>query len=251
MCRSHLATRRPFLYNTAAGPWRSRIFVNTAIKLNIIRSTCYRLSVWSHVLLSGIQIACVLHLSLVKFQQEWSQGVHCGAVWRIRKKRPQTRCQKLPQRPLRQKRGSPNSRLASAYYIPNNTLPWKQCQKTTLSWIRQAAVGQVRRFCTKLFFAGNVVSCSCRGMHRQSNQFQMTWQKYITDASNLIEKAKFVVAVFGPLTHLSTDAAVVSRVPHQSPSSGNINGTLLQSQIYVTRWHHIHALQATCYFHQS
>ena len=32
-------------------------------------------------------IACVLlHLSLVKFQPEWSQGVHSGAVWRIRKK---------------------------------------------------------------------------------------------------------------------------------------------------------------------
>ena len=27
------------------------------------------------MMLSGIQIACVLHLSLVKFQQEWSQGV--------------------------------------------------------------------------------------------------------------------------------------------------------------------------------
>ena len=47
--------------------------------------------------------SCVLHLSLVKFQQEWSQGVHSGALWRIRKKMPQTRCQKLPQRPLRQK----------------------------------------------------------------------------------------------------------------------------------------------------
>ena len=49
--------------------------MNTAIKLNIIRSTCYRLRVRSHVPLSGIQIACVLHLPLVKFQQEWSQGV--------------------------------------------------------------------------------------------------------------------------------------------------------------------------------
>ena len=127
-------------------------------------------------------IACVLlHLSLVKFQQEWSQWVHSGAVWRIRKKTiPQARCQKLPQRPLRQKRGSPNSRLASVYYTPNNALPWKQCHVTTLlssiilpvhsGW----HVGQVRRSCTKLVFAGNVVSCICRGMHWQSNQFQMT-----------------------------------------------------------------------------
>ena len=41
-------------------------------------------------------------------------------------------CQKLPQRPLRQKCGSPNSRLASDYHIPNNALPWKQRHMTTL-----------------------------------------------------------------------------------------------------------------------
>ena len=35
------------------------------------------------------------------------------------------------------------------------------------------AVGIVRRSCTKLVFAGNVMSCICRGMHWQSNQFQM------------------------------------------------------------------------------
>ena len=63
-------------------------------------------------------------------------------------------------------------------------------------------------------------------MHRQSNQFQMTSYKYITDASNLIGKAKFVVAVVGPVTLLSTDAALESRVPHQSPGSGNTNVTI-------------------------
>ena len=114
----------------------SRIFVNTAIKLNIIRSTCYRLRVRSHMLLSGIQIACVLHLSLVKFQQKWSQGVASL------EKMPLTRCQKLPQRLLRQKRGSPNSRLASAYYILNNALPWKQCHVTTLLSSMNSACAQ-------------------------------------------------------------------------------------------------------------
>ena len=83
-------------------------------------------------------------------------------------------------------------------------------------------VGQVRHCCTKLFFAGNAVSCICRGMHRQSNQFQMTLQKYITDASNLIGKVKFVVAVVGPVTLLSTDAALQSRL-----TSRQVHGTLL------------------------
>ena len=66
-------------------------------------------------------------------------------------------------------------------------------------------------------------------------------------ASNLIGKAKFVVAVVGPVTLLSTDAALESRL-----TSRQVQGTLLQSQIYVIRWHHImYALQVTCYFHQS
>ena len=37
-------------------------------------------------------------------------------------------------------------------------------------------------------------------------------QNYITDASNLTGKAKFVVAVVGPVTILSTDAALESRL---------------------------------------
>ena len=54
----------------------------------------------------------LLHFWLVTFQQEWSHGVHCGAVRPANqaKKLPQPRCQKLPQRPLRLKRDSPNSR---------------------------------------------------------------------------------------------------------------------------------------------
>ena len=56
------------------------------------------------------------------------------------------------------------------------------------------------------------------------------------DASNLSGKAKFVVAVVGPVTLLSTDAALKSRVPQQSQGTLTL---LLQSQICVTRWHHI------------
>ena len=54
----------------------------------------------------------LLHFWLVTFQQEWSHGVHCGAVRPANqaKKLPQPRCQKLPQRPLRLKRDSPNTR---------------------------------------------------------------------------------------------------------------------------------------------
>ena len=49
-----------------------RIFVSTAIKLNIIRSMCYRVRVWSHVLLSGIQIVCVLHFGVTCLNMyEW------------------------------------------------------------------------------------------------------------------------------------------------------------------------------------
>ena len=52
------------------------------------------------------------HFWLVTFQQEWSHGVHCGAVRPANqaKKLPQPRCQKLPQRPLRLKRDSLNTR---------------------------------------------------------------------------------------------------------------------------------------------
>ena len=54
----------------------------------------------------------VTNFWLVTFQQEWSHGVHCGAVRPANqaKKLPQPRCQKLPQRPLRLKRDSPNTR---------------------------------------------------------------------------------------------------------------------------------------------
>ena len=54
----------------------------------------------------------LLHFWLVTFQQEWSHGVRCGAVRPANqaKKLPQPPCQKLPQRPLRLKRDSPNTR---------------------------------------------------------------------------------------------------------------------------------------------
>ena len=41
------------------------------------------------------------------------------------------------------------------------------------------------------------------------------------DASNLIGKAKFIIAVAGPVTLLSTDAALESRMPQQSSGSRN------------------------------
>ena len=152
-------------------------------------------------------IACVLHLSLVKFQQDGLKGctvtvawykfcyvsiaplpclsscfyiwngegpngqkgerlvtndcVHSGAVWRIRKKMPQTRCQKLPQRPLRKKRGLPNSVwrqliISQTMHCHGSSAMWPPC---CLPWILPVHsgrhVGQVRRSCTKLVFAGN------------------------------------------------------------------------------------------------
>ena len=110
--------------------------MNTAIKLNIIRYACYRLRVQSHALLSGIQIACVLHLSLIKFQQEWSQDVTSPekSLRPVVKNCHSARCVKI--------RGSPNSRLASAYYILSNALPWKQCHVTTLLSSMNSACAQ-------------------------------------------------------------------------------------------------------------
>ena len=98
----------------------------------------------------------MLHLSLVKFQQEWSQGVHSGAVWRIRKKMPQTRCQKLPQWPLRKKRGSPNFVwrqfiISQTMHCHGSSAMWPPCY---LPWILPVYsgrhVGQVRHSCNKL-----------------------------------------------------------------------------------------------------
>ena len=92
---------------------------------------------------------------------------------------------------------------------------WPPCY---LQRILSAAV-DMSAMCTKMSFAGNDVFCVCSGMHRQSNQ--MTYEKYITDASNLIGKAKFVVTVVGPVALLSTDAALESRL-----TSRQVQGTL-------------------------
>ena len=61
------------------------------------------------------------------------------------------------------------------------------------------------------------------------------------DASNLIGKAKFGVAVVGPVTLLSTDVNC-QLWSHACLNSRQVQGTLtllLQLQIWVTRWHHI------------
>ena len=91
-------------------------------------------------------------------------------------------------------------------------MPWKQCYVTTLLSSMNSACAQrwacrpSEAFLYQTFFAGNVVSCICRGMHWQSNQFQMS-KNINAGASNLIRKAKFIVTVVGPVTLLSTDAA--------------------------------------------
>ena len=161
-------------------------------------------------------IACVLlHLSLVKFQQEWSQGVHSGAVLRIRKKMPQTRCQKLPQRLLRQKRGSPNSRLASVYYIyPKQciaieTVPYDHpvifhefCLCTAVGMSAKWGIPVPNLSLLVMLCLVFVGECICKVI-----SFKWLSKNVNADASNLIGKAKFIVAVVGPVTLLSTDAA--------------------------------------------
>ena len=51
------------------------------------------------------------------------------------------------------------------------------------------------------------------------------------DASNLIGKAKFIVAVVGPVTLLSTDAALESHVPQQSSGSRNTKVTIATANL--------------------
>ena len=87
-------------------------------------------------------------------------------------------------------------------------------------------VGQVRCSCTKLVFPGNVVSCICRECIGKVINFKWLSENINADTSNLIGKAKFVVTVVGPMTLLSIDAALESRVPEQSPGSGNTNVTI-------------------------
>ena len=173
-----------------------------------------------------------------------SRGVEwCGVA--NPEKMPPTQCQKLPQRPLRQKRGSPNSRLASAYCIPNNALPWKQWHVTTLLYSTAClctAVGMSAKWGVPVpNLSLLVILCLVFVGECIGNVINFKWlsKNINADASNLIGKAKFIVAVVGPVTLLSTDAALESRLPQQSPGSRNTNITILQSQICVTRWHHI------------
>ena len=153
-------------------------------------------------------LACVLlRLSLVKFQQEWSQGVHSGAVScgeSGKKTMPRTRCQKLPQRPSCVKtvvRQNPVWRqfiISQTMHCHGNSAMWPPCY---LPWILPVHsgrhVGQVRRSCTKHVFAGKLMLClvfvgECIG---KVINFKWLSKNINADASNLIGKAKFFVAV--------------------------------------------------------
>ena len=155
---------------------------------------------------------CVITLVIGKVSTGMvSKGAQWCGVANPEKTMPQTRCQKLPERPLRQKRGSPNSRLASVYYIPNNALPWKQCHVTTLLSSMNSACAQrsakwgvpvpnlslLVMLC--LVFVGECIS--------KVINFKWLSKNINADACNLIGKAKFIVAVVGPVTLLSTDTA--------------------------------------------
>ena len=85
--------------------------LDTCITMTSSNGNIFRVRVRSHVRFVRNPHG-LLHFWLVTFQQEWSHGVHCGAVRPANqaKKLPQPRCQKLPQRPLRLKRDSPNTR---------------------------------------------------------------------------------------------------------------------------------------------
>ena len=75
----------------------------------------------------------LLHFWLVTFQQEWSHGLHCGAVRPANqaKKLPQPRCQKLPQRPLRLKTWFAKQPLD---YMLHNRFPWKRSGRRSSMW---------------------------------------------------------------------------------------------------------------------
>ena len=160
-------------------------------------------------------IACVLlHLSLIKFQQEWSQGVHSGAVWRIRKKqclRPgvknchSDRCVKNV---VRQTPVWLQFIISQTMHCHGNSAMWPPCY---LPWIlpvhSSRHVGKwgvpvsnlsllVMLF---LVFVGECIGkvINFKWLSKNINAY----------ASNLIGKAKFIVAVVGPETLLSTDAA--------------------------------------------
>ena len=99
------------------------------------------------------------------------------------------------------------------------------------------AVGQVRCSCTKLFLL--VMLClvfvgECIGKVGLINFKWLSKNILPTLVIWLESLAKFVVAVVGQVTLLSTDAALESRL-----TSRQVQGTLLQSQIYFNRWHRI------------
>ena len=123
------------------------IFTVRSVVCNILFFLCYnngsviytcslRLRVRSHVRFVRNPHG-LLHFWLVTFQQEWSHGVHCGAVRPANqaKKLLQPHCQKLPQRPLRLKRHSPSTCSIICYtigFLGNGAVAAAPCDHPTL-----------------------------------------------------------------------------------------------------------------------
>ena len=172
-------------------------------------------------------IACVLlHLSLVKFQREWSQGVDSGAVWRIRKNNAldpvsKTATATAASKTWFAKLPSGVSLLYPKQCIAMETVP---CDHPVIfhEFCLCTAVGMSAKWgvpvpnLSLLVMLCLVFVGECIG---KVINFKWFSKNINADASNLIGKAKFIVAV----TLLSTDAALESRVPQQSPGSGNTN----------------------------
>ena len=107
-----------------------------AIIMGVLFILSLRLRVRSHVRFVRNPHG-LLHFWLVTFQQEWSHGVHCGAVRPANqaKKSLQPRCQKLPQRPLRLKRHSPSTCSIICYtigFLGNGAMAADPCDHPTL-----------------------------------------------------------------------------------------------------------------------
>ena len=126
-----------------------------------------------------------------------------------------------------------------------------------ITWLhlacRESYIGQVRRSVPNLSLLVVLCLVFVGGCIGKVINFKSLFKNINADASNMIGKAKFVVAVVGPVTHLSTDAALESHVPEQSPGSGNTNFTVAIANLChsLTSHHACIALQATFYFLQS
>ena len=184
------------------------------------------------LLLFGIIIACVLHLSLVKFQQEWSRGVanpEKNASDPVSKTATAAAASKMwfAKLPTGVSLSYPKQCIAM------ETVP---CDHPVIfhEFCLWPAVGMSAKWgdfsllvMLCLVFVGKCIGKLINFKWLNTNILPTLVIWYITDASNLIGKAKFVIAVVGPVTLLSNDAALESRL-----TSRQVQGTLLESQIY-------------------